>query len=237
MSLAEAPRQHANRLLAALSPENYERLTPHLESFHLKHSAVLAEIGDRMEYVYFLTSGMISLVSHTDEGGTLEVGITGYEGFVGLSVFLGVDDAQYRLLVQGEGEAFRIKAKTFKAECHRETSLHTIMLRYTQALMTQITQAAICNRYHDVEARLCRWLLQSQDCMRSSELQLTQDFLAMMLGVHRPGVTIAAGILQSAGLIQYNRGHITILDRNRLESASCDCYRVIKEAFSWLPDA
>jgi CRP-like cAMP-binding protein len=190
-----------------------------------------------MDYVYFPNTGMVSLVSIIEDGSTLEVGITGYEGVVGLSVFLGVEESQYRLLVQGKGEAFSMKAETFKAECNREPSLQKLMLRYTQALMTQITQSAICNRFHDVESRLCRWLLQSQDCMRSSELHLTQDFLATMLGVHRPGVTIAAGILQSAGLIHYNRGRIAILDRKRLESASCECYGVIKEAFSWLPDA
>ncbi|MEN3332799.1 MAG: hypothetical protein V7641_2164 [Blastocatellia bacterium] len=235
--MSETLPRPTNKLLAALSPETYERLTPHLEPFQLNHSNVLAEIGDRMEYVYFPNTGMVSILSHTEDGSTLEVGITGFDGVVGLSVFLGVDESQYRLLVQGKGEAFRMETATFKAECDREPSLQKVMLRYTQALMTQITQAAVCNRFHDVEARLCRWLLQSQDCMRSSELHLTQDFLATMLGVHRPGVTIAAGTLQNAGLIQYNRGHITILDRMRLESASCECYEVIKGTFSWQPDA
>jgi CRP-like cAMP-binding protein len=235
--MSETSRPPLNKLLAALSPESYERLTPQLEPFPLNHSAVLAEIGDRLEYVYFPNSGMVSLISHTEDGTTLEVGIIGYEGVVGISTFLGVDESQYRLLVQGEGNALRMNAETFKAECSREPSLQKVILRYTQALMTQITQAAVCNRFHDVEARLCRWLLQSQDCMRSSELHLTQDFLSHMLGVHRPGVTLAAGILQSAGLIHYTRGYITILDRKRLESASCECYGAVKAAFSWLPEA
>ena len=235
--MSETLPRPTNKLLAALPPEIYARLTPHLESFHLHYATILAEMGDRLKSVFFPNSGMVSLISLTEEGGTLEVGITGYDGVVGLSIFLGVEESQYRLLVQGEGNAFRMDAEVFKAECNREPSLQKVMLRYTQALMTQITQAAICNRFHDVEARLCRWLLQSQDCMRSSDLQLTQDFLATMLGVHRPGVTIAAGNLQTAGLINYYRGHITILDRKRLESASCECYGVVKGTFSWLPDA
>jgi CRP-like cAMP-binding protein len=235
--MSETLPRSTNKLLAALSLETYERLTLHLESFHLNYTAVLAEMGDRLKYVFFPNSGMVSLISLTEEGGTLEVGITGYDGVVGLSIFLGVEESQYRLLVQGEGNAFRMEAEVFKAECNREPSLQKVMLRYTQALMTQITQAAICNRFHDVESRLCRWLLQSQDCMRSSDLQLTQDFLAAMLGVHRPGVTIAAGNLQNAGLIQYNRGQITILDRKGLESSSCECYGIVKRASSWLPDA
>lgn len=235
--MLETPRRPRNRLLAALPSESFNRLTPHLETFYLQYSVVLAEVGDRLEYVYFPNTGMVSLLSHTEDGGTLEVGITGPEGVTGLSVFLGVDESQYRLIVQGKGDAFKMKAETFKAECNREPALQKNILLYTQALMTQVTQAAICNRFHDVEARLCRWLLQSEDSMRSSELHLTQDFLATMLGVHRPAVTLAAGILQSAGLIQYNRGRIAILDRDRLESSSCECYEVVKKAFSWLPDA
>jgi CRP-like cAMP-binding protein len=226
-----------NRLLAALSDHDRSRLFAHLEPFALKHSDVLCEIGNTLEHVYFANSGMISLVSHTEEGGTIEVGIIGNEGMAGLSVFLGVDESQYRLLVQGEGDAFRMKASPFKAECSRLASLDATLRRYAQARLTQITQSAICNRFHDVESRLCRWLLQSRDCMRSNELHLTQDFLAMMLGVHRPAVTIAAGILQNAGLINYNRGHVSILAGSSLEAASCECYKVVKEAFSWLPAA
>jgi CRP-like cAMP-binding protein len=226
-----------NHILATLPGRELSQLLARLEPFHLDHSAVLYEIGDRVDYVYFPNSGMISLVSHTEGGATLEVGITGYEGVAGLSVFFGVEASQYRLLVQGEGDSFRIKAEQFKAECDRGSFLQASLRRYTHAVLTQVTQAAVCNRFHDVEARLCRWLLQSQDCMRSNELDLTQDFLALMLGVHRPAVTIAAGIVQNAGLINYSRGHITILDRNRLEEASCECYGVIKEAFKWLPAA
>jgi CRP-like cAMP-binding protein len=222
-----------NRILASLPDKEREQILAHLEPFTLDHSAVLYEIGSRIEHVYFPNSGMVSLISHEEGGETLEVGIVGFEGMVGLSVFLEADLSPYRALVQGKGDALRMKVDTFKDECDRLASLQRLIRRYTQARLTQVTQAAICNRFHNMELRLARWLLQSQDCMRSDELQLTQEFIAMMLGTHRPGVTITAGMLQSAGLIHYNRGHITILDREHLEAASCECYKVIREAYSW----
>jgi CRP-like cAMP-binding protein len=221
-----------NRILVSLPAHEREQILAHLEPFHLEHSAVLYDLGSRIPHVYFPNSGMVSLISHTEEGETLEVGIVGFEGMVGLSVFLESEVAQYRTLVQSTGDALRMKVGTFKTDCDRLTSLQSLIRRYTQARMTQITQSAICNRFHNMEARLCRWLLQSQDCVKSDELELTQDFIAMMLGTHRPGVTLAAGILQSAGLIRYSRGHISILDRQRLEAASCECYKVIREALS-----
>jgi CRP-like cAMP-binding protein len=201
-----------------------------MEPFALDLSAVLYDMGNRIEYVYFPNSGMVSLISHTEEGETLEVGITGYEGIVGLSVFLEANESQYRTLVQGTGHAFRMRADTFQSECERRAHLRSLISRYTHARMTQITQAAICIRFHTLEARLCRWLLQSQDCVRSDELELTQDFIAMMLGTHRPGVSLTAGTLQNAGLIRYSRGHITILDRQQLEASSCECYKVIRNS-------
>jgi CRP-like cAMP-binding protein len=219
-----------NRILAALPDSEREQLLAHLEPFTLDHSAVLYDMGDRIEYVYFPNSGMVSLISHTEEGETLEVGIVGYEGIVGLSVFLEAYESQYRTLVQSTGQAFRMKADIFQSECERRASLRSLIRRYTHARMTQITQAAICNRFHTLEARLCRWLVQSQDCVKSDELELTQDFIAMMLGTHRPGVSLTAGILQTAGLIRYSRGHITILDRQRLEASSCECFKVIRHA-------
>lgn len=225
-----------NRILAALPDSEREQLLVHLEPFTLDHSAILCDIGVRIEYVYFPNSGMISLISHTEEGETLEVGIVGYEGMVGLSVFLESYKSQYRTLVQTTGHAFRMKAGTFQSAGDRQASLRSLMRRYTQARMTQITQAAICIRFHTLESRLCRWLLQSQDCVKSDELELTQDFIAMMLGTHRPGVSLVAGTLQNAGLIRYSRGHITILDRQRLEASSCECYKVIRHAldgFTW----
>jgi len=219
-----------NRILAALPDSDREQLIARMEPFALDLSAVLNDIGERIEYVYFPNSGMVSLISHTEEGETLEVGIVGYEGIVGLSVFLESYESQYRTLVQTKGQAFRMKADTFQSECDRQPSLRSLIRRYTHARMTQITQAAICIRFHTLEARLCRWLLQSQDCAKSAELELTQDFIAMMLGTHRPGVSLTAGTLQNAGLIRYNRGHITILDRQRLEASSCECYKVIRDA-------
>jgi CRP-like cAMP-binding protein len=219
-----------NRILAALPDSEREPLLAHLEPFTLDHSVVLYELGDRIEYVYFINSGMVSLISITEEGEILEVGIVGDEGLVGLSAFLEADESKYRALVQGQGKALRMKADTFTAACDHRAPLRSLMRRYTNAWMIQITQAAVCNRFHTLEARLCRWLLQSQNIMKSDELELTQDCRAMMLGVHRPGVSLVAGTLQSAGLIRYSRGHITILDRQRLEASSCECYKVIRQA-------
>jgi CRP-like cAMP-binding protein len=221
-----------NLILSALPDSEREQMLAHMEPFTLDHSAVLYDIGDRVEHVYFPNSGMVSLISHTEEGETLEVGIVGYEGMIGLSVFLGAYESQYRTLVQSAGDALRMKSDVFIAECDRRASLPSLMRRYTQMRMTQIIQASICNRFHTLEARLCRWLLQSQDCVNSSELELTQDFIAMMLGTHRPGVSLTAGMLQNAGLIRYSRGHITILDRQRLEASSCECYKIIRQAIN-----
>ena len=225
-----------NRILAALPSLDREQMLAHLEPFSLNHSEVLYETGDPMQYVYFVNSGMVSMVSTTEEGNTLEVGIIGYEGVVGFVVFLGAEATRYRFVVQGTGDALRMTADKFKAACEQRSSLRGLILGYTQARMTQITQAAICNHFHSIESRLCRWLLESLSCMKSNELELTQDFLAMMLGTHRPSITIAAGILQSAGMIRYNRGHITVLNRRALEEASCECYRVIRRALNWFAE-
>lgn len=219
-----------NRILAALPVPDREQLIARMEPFTLDHSAVLHDIGDHIKYVYFPNSGMVSLISLTEEGETLEVGITGYEGVVGLSVFLEAYESQYRTLVQGSGHAFRMKADDFLSECERRAPLRRLVRRYTHARITHITQSAVCIRFHTLEARLCRWLLLSQDCVKSDELELTQDFIAMMLGTHRPGVSLTAGTLQNEGLIRYSRGHITILDRERLEASSCECYKVIKNS-------
>jgi CRP-like cAMP-binding protein len=223
-----------NHILAALPEPDREKLLAHLEVFSLTHSIVLYEMGDSIKYIYFPNSGMVSLISHTPQGETLEVGIIGNEGVVGLSVFLETKFSPYRTLVQGAGEALRMKADRFIDECNRLTSLQRLMRHYTQARINQLTQTSICNRFHTIETRLCRWLLQCQDWMQSDELPLTQDLLAYMLGTHRPGVTLAAGALQTAGLIQYHRGQIIILDRERLQEASCDCYLIIREAVDWL---
>jgi CRP-like cAMP-binding protein len=219
-----------NRILAALPGSDRDQLLALMEPFTLEHSSVLYDIGERVGYVYFPNSGMVSLISHTEEGETLEVGIVGYEGLVGLAVFFESYESQYRTLVQSTGFAFRMRANAFLSECDRRAPLQSLIRRYTQARMTQITQAAICIRFHTLEARLSRWLLQSQDCVKSNELELTQDFIAMMLGTHRPGVSLTAGMLQNAGLIHYSRGHITILDREQLEASSCECYGVIRHA-------
>jgi CRP-like cAMP-binding protein len=219
-----------NRILGALPDHERRHLLRYLEPFPLAAGAALYESGDLIKHVYFVNSGIVSLVVNTAEGDTLEVGIVGYEGVVGYSVYLDSDESPFKMLVQAGGNAFRMSAGTFKNECKRRGSLERIIRRYTLARMTQITQAAICNRFHTIEARLCRWLLESQDCMHSDNIYLTQSFLALMLGTHRPTVTLAAGVLQDAGLIDYSRGRVTILDRPRLEAATCECYRITRKA-------
>lgn len=222
-----------NRLLAALPEKAQAQLLPHLQSFPLVLSTVLYDIDDPIQYVYFPNSGMISLLSHTAEGETLELGIIGKEGMAGIAVFLGEKRAQHRHLVQGQGEALRMKADLFKAKCEELPSLIPVLHKYVHALLTKLNQLVLCNRFHSSEERLCRWLLQCQDCMQADELHLTQEFLAFMLGVHRPAVTLAARLLQSAGLIRYSRGNLKILDQEGLEAVSCECYKVVRNAINW----
>jgi CRP-like cAMP-binding protein len=231
LSTSQLPDPTNNRILSSLPGSELDRLRPHLEPFHLEHAAVLYEIDDPIEYVYFPTSGMVSLLSNTEQGELLEVGIVGWEGVVGLSVFLGVDRSQQRHLVQVQDGALRMSADAFKAACDQSHTLRSILHRYTHATMTHLAQSAVCNRFHAIEQRLSRWMLLTADVTRSEQLPLTQEFLSFMLGVHRPRVTLAARVLHSAGLIDYNRGHITILDRQGLEAASCECYPVVRQAF------
>lgn len=219
-----------NHILSSLSQEDRDELLPELQPLPLTLSQVLYEMGDTIDYVHFPNSGMCSLVSHTQEGESLEVGIVGCEGIIDLAAFFGDEKIQYRVIVQGEGDALRMRADAFKKACKQSDSLRTVMLRYTQAVITQLNQAAVCNRFHPIESRLCRWLLQCQDMLHSNDLQLTQEFIAYMLGVRRAGITVAAGAVQSLGLIRYTRGHITILDREGLKATSCECYGIIREA-------
>jgi CRP-like cAMP-binding protein len=219
-----------NHILASLTKQDREGLLSDLEPVSLRLSQVLYEMGDVIDYVYFPNSGMCSLVCHTEEGGSLEVGIVGYEGMVELSAFFGGNISQYRVIVQGEGVAWRMRAGAFRQAFKQACSLQTTMQSYIQVVIAQITQSAICSHFHLIESRLCRWLLLCQDVVQSNELQLTQEFLSYMLGSRRAGVSVAAGALQSQGLIEYNRGHITILDRERLEAASCECYGTIRKA-------
>jgi len=189
---------------------------------------VIYESGGHLDYVYFPASSVVSLLYTTEDGSTAEMGLTGNDGVVGIALFLGGDTTPNRAIVQIAGGAFRMKAKILQQEFARGGALQQLMLRYTQALITQISQTAVCNRLHSVEKRLCRWLLLSHDRVKADELLMTQEFISNMLGGRRESVTVAAGRLQDAGLIHYSRGHISILDRKGLEASVCECYQVVK---------
>lgn len=220
-----------NRILAALPPEDYERLAPHLETLRLPLGQILYEAGGEIKHVYFPTNSMVSLLSQMADGGSVEVGLSGFEGMTGLSLILGVDESPHQAMVQLPDGALRLEAEAFRDEFNRGGALQKVVLRYTQSLLLQISQVAACNATHSVEERLARWLLMARDRASEDELALTQEFLSMMLGVRRASVTSAAIMLQADGLIRYSRGHVTVLDRQGLENFSCECYRVVKAEF------
>ena len=219
----------ANRLLAALPKEEYQRLLPELEEVALPFAEVLYEPGARIRHVYFPNDSIVSLLAEVADRSTLEVGFVGNEGVAGVSVFMGVDASPHRAIVQGAGTAVRMKASALRKESGRAGSLHDLLHRYAHSLLMQVSQSAVCNRFHMVDARLARWLLMSGDRLGADEFQLTQDFISNMLGVRREGVSKAAGVLQKHALITYSRGHIRILDRARLEAVSCECYGIVKD--------
>ena len=237
MSKATALRAPpTNRLLAALPKDDYRRLRPGFEALPLVFGEVIYKPGDLIRYVYFPTSGIISLLAAVGDRATLEVGIVGREGMVGLPLFMGVKTSRNRAVVQGAGSVLRMKATTFRKECENGGPLPQLLRRYSHSRLTQISQGAACNRFHPINARLARWLLMTADRMGTNELQLTQEFLSNMLGVRREGVNKAAGALQRRRLISYNRGTLMTLNRTGLEAAACHCYRVIKdEQDSFLP--
>lgn len=228
MSPTKSPRS-ANRLLAALPKKEYEALKPHLEEVPLVFNKILYQPNEMISDVYFPNSGIISLLAAANGHSTLEVGLVGQEGMLGLSVFMGVSTSQNQAVVQGAGSAMKIKASAFRKECNNGGALPRFLRRYTHSLVTQITQSAVCNQFHSVNARLARWLLMTHDRMKSDEFALTQDFLSNMLGVRREGVSRAAGELQKRKLIRYSRGSLTVLDRAGLEATSCGCYEIINQ--------
>ncbi len=232
MSLAQSDGVAANWLLKALSPEDYQRLLPHLECVSLPLYHVIYEANNSIPYVYFPTSAMISLVLTLMDGSTIEVGIIGHKGMAGISVILGGTAETYRALVQVAGEAIRLKATVLQAEFDKGGELQKILLRYVQALFVQTSQSVACNRFHTTEKRLARWLLLVADAISSDEFLLTQEFIGQMVGVRRAGVTVAAGNLAQLGLIRYSRGKIEIVNRPGLEGFSCECYGVIRNEFS-----
>lgn len=220
-----------NRLLAALPTDIHQRLRPHLEPVTLKLRQILYETGDPLNYVYFPHQSLLSLVSLLKNGYSVEVGMVGNEGMVSISAFMGGSTSPYQVIVQGADGAMRMPAAALKEEFNRGGPLQTLLLLYAEALHIQISQTAACNRVHSLDERLARWLLMTQDRMQSDRLELTQEFLATMLGAERSGVTLAAITLQDAEVIKYSRGKITILNRAGLERVSCECYERVKVLF------
>jgi CRP-like cAMP-binding protein len=228
LSAAKTRPPTGNRLLAALPTADYQRLLAHLEPVALPLGWAVYESGSRMRHVFFPTEGIVSLLYVMENGASAEIAVAGNEGLVGISLFMGGESTPSHAVVQSAGHAYRLRAEIVKREFERGAELQHLLLRYTQALITQMAQTAVCNRHHTVEQQLCRWLLLSLDRLPSNEIRMTQELIANMLGVRREGVTEAAGSLQHAGLIQYQRGHITVLDRPKLEQRVCECYAVVK---------
>ena len=227
-------RPKQNQLLAALPAADYKRLLPHLELVPLPLGWALYESGSEQGFVYFPITSIVSLLYVMADGASAEIAVAGYEGVVGIALFMGGETTPSRAVVQSAGYAYRLKASMLKAEFVRGGNLQHLLLRYTQALITQMTQTAVCNRHHAVDQQLCRWLLLSLDRLPSNELTMTQELIANMLGVRREGVAEAAGKLQAAGLIHYSRGRITVLDRAKLEARVCECYAVVKREYDRL---
>lgn len=227
MSTAHDPRQ--NHLLAVLPVADFERLLPHLKLVPLPLGEVLYESGIELRYVYFPTDSIVSLLYVMEDGDSAEIAVVGNEGVIGISLFMGGETTPSRAVVQSAGHAYRLRGQTLKQEFIRGAAMQHLLLRYTQALLTQMAQTAVCNRHHSLDQQLCRWLLLSLDRLASNELVMTQELIANMLGVRREGVTEAAGKLQQAGLIHYSRGHITVIDRAGLEARTCECYAVVKK--------
>jgi CRP-like cAMP-binding protein len=233
-----APSAKDNHLLAALPEATYQGLLPFLERLSLPLGMVVYESGGAQGYVYFPTSSIVSLLYVLADGASAEIAVTGSEGLVGVALFMGGETTPSRAVVQSAGEGYRLRAAVLKKEFEAGGELQHLLLRYTQALITQMTQTAVCNRHHSVDQQLCRWLLMSLDRLPGNELVMTQELIANMLGVRREGVTEAAGRLQSAGLIHYRRGHIEVRDRRQLEARVCECYAVVKKEYDrLLPEA
>ncbi len=223
-----------NHLLAALPPEEWARIEPQLEWADLPLGHVLYESGRTLSHVYFPTDAIVSLLYVMENGSSAEIAVAGNEGLVGISLFMGGESTPSRAVVQSAGSGFRMRAQAIKDEFNRSQPLMHLLLRYTQALITQMAQTAVCNRHHSLDQQLCRWLLLSLDRLQTNELVMTQELIANMLGVRREGVTEGALKLQKQGLIRYARGHITVLDRPGLEARTCECYAVVKREYDRL---
>jgi len=232
LSTLHSPMQ--NHLLAILPAAEFARLSPYLELVPMPLGDAIYESGGRLTHVYFPTTTIVSMLHVLEDGASAEIAVVGNEGILGISLFMGGETTPSRAVVQSTGYAYRLKAQVLKQEFNRAGPLLHLLLRYTQALITQMTQTAVCNRHHSVEQQLCRWLLLSLDRISTHELIMTQELIANMLGVRREGVTMAAGKLSRAGLIDYSRGHIKVLNRPGLEKAVCECYAVVKHEYNRL---
>jgi len=226
MSTTPGPLQ--NHLLAALPAEARDRLLPHLQPVHLTMGEALYESGDALRHVYFPIDCIVALLYGMENGASAEISVVGNEGLIGVAVFMGGESTTGRAVVQSSGHAYRLLGQKLKDEFHRHGEMLQLMLRYTQSLITQMAQTAVCNRHHSIDQQLCRWLLLSLDRLRGDRLSMTQELIASMLGVRREGVTDAAGKLQKLGVIVYSRGQITVIDRRKLELLSCECYAAVK---------
>src|SRR5277367_1714512 len=224
----------SNELLAALPETEWTRWQALLEAVEMPLGQVLYEPGAGLSHVYFPTTAIVSLLYVMEDGASAEIAVVGYEGIVGISLFMGGESTPSRAVVQSAGRGFRLKAAVLKDEFNRAGPVLHLLLRYTQALITQMAQTAVCNRHHSLDQQLCRWLLLSLDRLQGSELVMTQELIANMLGVRREGVTEGALKLQKAGLIKYSRGHITVLNRQGLEDRTCECYAVVKREYDRL---
>jgi CRP-like cAMP-binding protein len=227
--MSSSPDPQQNHLLAALPAEDFERVSSRLRLAPLALGDVLYESGSRQRAVYFPTTAIVSLLYTLADGASAEIAVVGNEGIIGVSLFMGGETTPSRAVVQSAGEAYRLPGKILKEEFTRGGAMQHLLLRYTQALLTQMAQTAVCNRHHSLDQQLCRWLLLSLDRLVGNELVMTQELIANMLGVRREGVTEAAGNLQGAGLIRYSRGRIAVLDRSGLEKRTCECYAVVKK--------
>jgi len=221
-----------NRILASLPANDYQRILPDLTLVSLKLGEIIYEADEVIRHVYFPIKSVVSFIWHTETDSTIEVGMVGSEGMTGVSIISGIRTLPYRSIVQGADGAMRMKATALVAEFNQHGAMHHLLLQYMHGLFIQVARTAICNRIHPIQERFCRWLLMIRDRTSSDDLSLTHEFIASMLGTRRSDVTIAAGLLQKAGLIRYSRGHVTVLDSQRLIASACDCYQISKEEFN-----
>lgn len=235
--MSKVNNRGVNHLLSLLSEADRERILARCEKIPLKIEAVLYEAGGVIDHVYFPLSGMVSMVIGTEDGGTIEVGVVGNEGMAGTSTAVDADRSHVKALIQVEGDFLRMAVRDFRFELQRNSVLSNLVHRFAHALTIQISQSVMCNRLHPMEERICRWLLMAHDRAGTDEIMLTQRFIAEMLGIRRPSVTVAAGLLQKAGFIAYSRGHVTILNRTGLENAACECYAIVNRELERLVGA